>query len=92
MTRRLICVSIIHQEVDLGSLSEALQKAYIAQYGLKHWRQHLRTVAALWQQIRERIFNLGLDFRRVKLYQDGLPAAGDPLEIIRTLAERGSRS
>lgn len=90
--RRLIYIPIIHQEVDLGSLSDELQKAYIAQYGLKKWRQHLRTVDALWQQIRERIFNLGLDFRRVKLYQDGLPAAGDPLEIIRTLADRGSQN
>ena len=92
MVRRLIYVPIIHQEVDLGSLSDELQKAYIAQYGLKKWRQHLRAVDALWQQTRERIFSLGLDFSKVKLYQDGLPAAGDPQQIIGTAADRGSQN
>jgi len=92
MGRRLIYVPIIHQEVDLGSLSDELQKAYIARYGLKKWRQHLRAVDALWQHIRERIFSLGLDFPKVKLYQDGLPTGGNEREIVQAAADRGSEN
>jgi len=92
MGRRLIYVPIIHQEVDVGSLSGALQRAYIARYGVKKWRQHRRAVDALWQRTRERIFSLGLDFRKVKLYQDGLPTCGNEREIVQALADSGSQN
>ena len=47
-------------------------------------------MAELWNDIRRAIEALGLDFRRVRIYQDGLPVCGKEEQIVRELAGAGS--
>lgn len=92
--RRLIYIPIVHSEVDFGSLTHNLRKRYIDHFGLSGWRQRVKGIDALWEEIRRRILALALeiDFRKLKVYQDGLPICGRELEIVRDLARQGSKN
>ena len=88
--RRLIYVPVIHTQADMGSLAEAVSRAYRERYGVDKWRQHRKLVADLWQGIAERIDALYLDWTRLKVYQDGLPVCGQEERIVTDLAGKGS--
>ena len=90
--RRLIYVPIVHSEVDFGSLTHDLRKRYIDRFGLSGWRQRIRGVDALWQEIRTKVMALEIDFHKLKVYQDGLPVCGKELEIVEDLARQGSKN
>src|SRR3990170_6624785 len=90
--RKLIYVPIVHSEVDFGSLTHNLRKRYIDHFGLSGWRQRVKGIDALWEEIRRRILALEIDFRKLKVYQDGLPICGRELEIVRDLARQGSKN
>ena len=90
--RRLIYIPIVHSEVDFGSLTHNLRKRYIDHFGLSGWRQRVKGIDALWEEIRRRILALEIDFRKLKVYQDGLPICGRELEIVRDLARQGSKN
>jgi len=89
-TRPLIWVPIVHGQADLGSMSEAVQKAYLHKHGQAAWDRHVEAVAGLWRSTREAIERLGLDYGQVRLYQDGLPYCGHEAAIVRDLAQAGS--
>ena len=90
--RKLIYVPIVHSEVDFGSLTHDLRKRYIDRFGLSGWRQRIRGVDALWQEIRTKVMALEIDFHELKVYQDGLPVCGRELEIVQDLARQGSKN
>ena len=90
--RKLIYVPIVHSEVDFGSLTHDLRKRYIDRFGLSGWRQRIRGVDALWEEIRGRVLALEIDFHELKVYQDGLPVCGRELEIVEDLARQGSKN
>lgn len=90
--RRLVYVPIVHSEADFGSLTHSLRKRYIDRFGLSNWRERIRGVDALWQEIRRRVLALEIDFHQLKVYQDGLPICGRELEIVRDLARQGSKN
>lgn len=90
--RRLIYVPIVHSEADFGSLTHSLRKRYIDRFGLSNWRERIRGVDALWQEIKRRVLALEIDFHKLKVYQDGLPICGRELEIVRDLARQGSKN
>ncbi|MBI3060245.1 MAG: hypothetical protein HYY81_13260 [Deltaproteobacteria bacterium] len=90
--RQLIYVPIVHSEVDFGSLTHDLRKRYIDRFGLSGWRQRIRGVDALWQEIRTKVMALEIDFHKLKVYQDGLPVCGRELEIVEDLARQGSKN
>ena len=90
--RQLIYVPIVHSEVDFGSLTHDLRKRYIDRFGLSGWRQRIRGVDALWQEIRTKVMALEIDFHELKVYQDGLPVCGRELEIVEDLARQGSKN
>ncbi len=90
--RRLIYVPIVHSEADFGSLTHSLRKRYIDRFGLSGWRERIKGIDALWQEIRRRVLALEIDFPKLKVYQDGLPVCGRELEIVRDLARQGSRN
>ena len=50
----------------------------------------MKTVEQLWQDLKERIEALRLDYSHVQLYQDGLPNCGREIDIVRDLAKAGS--
>ncbi|MFH1336645.1 MAG: hypothetical protein ABII96_09030 [Candidatus Zixiibacteriota bacterium] len=90
--KRLIYVPVIHTEADMGSVAEPLKKEYIQRYGLKRWNEHIDTIHSMWLGIRQKIFVLGLDYKKTKVYQDGLPVCDKELAIASDLAKAGNEN
>ena len=90
--RLLMFIPILHTLADLGSLGEAVRKTFLSKYGALMARRKEAALEKLWEEIRGIILGLGLDFSRVRLYQDGLPVCGREEEIVRDLAGRGSHN
>ncbi len=88
--RHLIVIPIIHSETDLGSMSESIRAIHVRRHGSHHWQHRVKTVEQLWQDLKERIEDLRLDYSHVRLYQDGLPNCGREIDIVRDLANAGS--
>lgn len=88
--RKLIYVPIIHTEADLGSMAGILQKEFEKKYDQQKWKVHLKAIDEMWQGISEKIIKLNLDWRKVRVYQDGLPLCGREAEIVTDLAKNGS--
>jgi hypothetical protein len=87
---RVIHIPIVHNLADLGSLAESVRAHYLERFGPAVWQQRERTVEKLWGEIRRAIDALGLDYRQVRIYQDGLPVCGQEEQIVRALAAAGS--
>lgn len=90
--REIIYIPIVHSEVDLGSVSEELKREYIEIHGEEKWVEHTRIIEDFWEALNRKILSLSLDYKRVKLYQDGLPKCGRELEIVKKLASEGSEN
>jgi len=88
--RRLLFIPIIHTAVDLGSLSESVKAYYLKTYGPDIWKQRERIVVKLWNDIQEKINRLDLDYKKLRIYQDGLPVCGFENKIVQELAQAGS--
>lgn len=90
--RTLIYVPVLHTEVEIGSMSELLSREYISRYGEEAWRKHVEIIDEMWKGIRRRLFDSGLPFKKMRVYQDGLPVCGKEIEIARESAEKGSEN
>lgn len=90
--RTLIHIPIIHTAHDMGSLSAQIRQAYVERYGLSKWDEHLRSIDAIWDEIRRLIELLNLPYQHVRLYQDGLPECGREAEIVTEVARQGSKN
>ena len=88
--RRLIWIPIVHTQDDMGKLGESVKNEYLRRLGKEQWETHLRAVDAFWTAIRRKIEGLGLDYPRVRIYQDGLPVCDHEEQIVRELADRGN--
>jgi hypothetical protein len=88
--RKLIIIPIIHTTVDLGSLSESVKTYYDNRFGPSIWSQREKFVTKLWNDIQEKINAFDIDYKKVRIYQDGLPECGFEQEIVRELAKAGS--
>ncbi len=88
--RHLTWIPIIHSPEDLGGLRDTVQEAYTRRRGKAQWEAYLANVHKLWEEIRLMIDELGLDWARVRLYQDGLPVCDHEEAIVGDLAKRGS--
>ncbi|MBI4606173.1 MAG: hypothetical protein HY721_29760 [Planctomycetes bacterium] len=76
----------------MGSLQTALRTEYVRRIGEEGWHRHLQAIGEMWSEIESMVYGLSVDFRQVKLYQDGLPVCGKELEIVTDLAQRSSRN
>ena len=85
-------IPILHSSADMGSLSESLKKEYLSRYGTSKWQEHLRGIEGFWRLVTRRVLSLPLDFRRVRIYQDGLPCCSHELDIVREVAAKGSKN
>jgi len=90
--RRLIYVPIVHTAADMGSQAEALEREHVRRHGRGEWARTRRLIDEVWEGLRTRLLALNLDFRRVRIYQDGLPVCGRELDIVREVAQGGSRN
>ena len=90
--RQLILVPILHSPADMGTMAADLEAAYVERLGRRHWDEYLALLENFWQEVRAEIERLSLDYRRVDLYQDGLPVCGMELEIVEKAAAAGSEN
>ena len=90
--RRIVHVPIIHSPADMGSMADGLASAIINRFGRRHWDEYLALLNGFWQGVREEIEGLALDYRKVDLYQDGLPVCGREVDIVRKIAQMGSEN
>lgn len=92
MTRRVIVIPIVHTSADLGTLSEPVKARHAEQFGPDQWTRREQAVERLWEEIRRRLKARDLDYRRVRIYQDGLPLCGHEPQLVEELARAGSRN
>jgi len=90
--RTLLYVPIIHTYADLGGMGERVRQAVSRDQGMRGWQQRTRAVDQLWTRIERVVMRPELSFDRVRVYQDGLPLCGREEEIVRDLAQSGSRN
>lgn len=86
--RALIHFPIIHSLKDLGSLGETIKQARTEELAHKQ----AAAVEQFWTMIAATIEALDLDYKHLKLYQDGLPVCGKENEIVADVAETGSQN
>jgi len=87
--RKLLYVPIIHTEADMGSLKESIRARYPSQ---QDWESYQVVASQFWTEASQRIVSAELNYRQVRVYQDGLPICGRELDIVRDLASRGSKN
>jgi hypothetical protein len=88
--RRLKYIPIIHTGVEMGSMYGTLKGEYIKRFGTQRWEEHNNIIEDFWQGIRNKVFELDLDYPRTRLYQDGLPVCGKEMDLVEELVKKGS--
>jgi len=74
----------------MGSLASGMKKTYVGRFGKTKYRAHVKAIEEMWGGLKTRIEKLKLNFKKVKIYQDGLPNCGFEIRIIKDLARKGS--
>ena len=90
--RRLRYIPVIHTGVEMGSLYGTLKDEYIRRFGTQKWEEHNRIIEDFWQGIRNKVFDLDLNYQNTRLYQDGLPVCGKEMDLVQELVKMGSRN
>jgi len=92
LARTLIYIPTIHSQVDMGALSEPVKRATLQKLGQKGWKRKVNLIDEMWTKIEKVIDGLALDYKKTRLYQDGLPVCGREAELVADLAKAGSRN
>lgn len=91
--RKLILIRIVHTTTDMGSMGEGLVKEGMAKVGREKWLENQKKIEKFWDDLEKEIDGLDLDYRKTRIYQDGLPCGGElGLRIVRETADKGSRN
>jgi len=90
--RALIYVPIVHSEADLGTMADEVRRRFQSAFGAGEWERRQASVEAMWDGLRKKLSALPIAWASARLYQDGLPVCGREAEIVRDLAEKGSRN
>ncbi len=88
--KRLIYVPILHAREDSGRASSILQGNEINNAKRGEINKELSSVDEMWKGIAAKIGELNLPYKETRIYQDGLPACSNELEIVTRLAESGN--
>jgi hypothetical protein len=89
--RKLIIVRIVHTPADMGTMKDGLMKEGMAKLGKERWLENQRRIEKFWAEAEQEIDDLDLDYRKVRIYQDGLPVGGEMAKkIVDETAEKGS--
>jgi len=73
----------------MGSARSTVHRAYIGRGGENAWERSRLAIAGFWDAIEAAMDSLHLDYRKARLYQDGLPVCGLEEKIVRDLAIQG---
>lgn len=76
----------------MGSLAGSMREDYTKNFGKKKWNEHVQSIDDMWKGIEKKVRGLKIPFKKVKIYQDGLPLCGKEKEIIGELSQKGSRN
>ena len=90
--RRLIYFPIVHNQADMGALSESVKRASVKKIGRVGWKRKLDLIEQFWNEVEKAVEGLSIAPNRVRIYQDGLPVSGREADIVTELAEAGSRN
>ena len=71
--RRLIWIPILHTAADLGSAAVEAERLH----GKQQWQALQQQLTLAWNELTGRLQAMHLNYARVRIYQDGLPIAGD---------------
>ena len=91
--RKLLVIRIVHTPSDMGSMKDGLEKEGVSKIGRQRWEDNQRRIEKFWEEVDQEVDRLGLNLDSVRIYQDGLPCAGELGErIVRETAEKGSKN
>ena len=90
--KNLVYVPIVHTEKDMGTLANQMKDAFVAKYDEAKWQQHWQAIQEMWDGLKLKIQQLKLEYKTVRVYQDGLPICGFEEKIVRDLARTGSKN
>lgn len=91
--RKLFVIRIVHTPLDMGSMKEGLERDGVSRIGRERWEENQHKIEKFWEEVDGEIDRLGLDTEKLRIYQDGLPAAGELGErIVRETAQKGSKN
>lgn len=94
MTQRALeIIPIIHTQADLGRLGPSVRRVTEERHGHGAWDRTQQAIDTVWDEIdryTDALIERGAG--SVRIYQDGLPVCGRELDIVRELAEKGSRN
>jgi len=76
----------------MGTLSMSIRKMALQKIGLAAFDRKKNIIEKMWDEIEQVLNDLDLTYEKVRLYQDGLPLCGKEVEIVKELAEAGSRN
>src|SRR5262249_5855792 len=87
--RRLLHIPIVHGHAEMGSVRHTVRRAYVDRGGENAWERSRQAIAEFWDVIEKATDGLRLDYRKTRLYQDGLPVCGLEKKIVCDLAMQG---
>jgi hypothetical protein len=91
--RKLVLARIVHTGADMGSMKEGLAKEGMEKIGKERWLENERKIEKFWEDTEKEIDGLGLDYSKLRVYQDGLPAGGQMgAHIVSETAKKGSKN
>jgi hypothetical protein len=76
----------------MGALTGVVQQLKIRKLGRKGLARNISLVDRLWTEIENTIGSMPLLYKKVRLYQDGLPVCSREVEIVAELAKAGARN
>ena len=88
--RRLLYVPIVHTPTDMGSLSASVRQEHIQKLGEASYHKYLDFAKTFWNKIHDNIFGRDLDYKKVRVYQDGLPVCPIVDKIVADVAAQGN--
>jgi len=91
--RKLLVIRIVHTPLDMGSMKDGLEREGVSKIGRQRWEDNQRKIEKFWEEVDQEVDRLGLKLDEVRIYQDGLPCAGELGErIVRETADKGSKN
>lgn len=90
--KNLVYIPIVHTEKDMGTLASQMKESFASEFGEDKWQEHWQAIHQMWDGLKLKIQQLKLDYKKVRLYQDGLPFCGFEERIVRDIAQKESKN
>lgn len=88
--RILYYYPVIHAQTELGTLGDVSYQIIRDKIGQKSFSDRITKINKLWEKIRKSVNELDIDYKKARIYQDGLPICGYENTIVNDLAKSGS--